>query len=99
MIFPYFRSLPLKGREAIGSVDLARFLLVGMFTAVTTTSVKECTQKSVCHLHSIIRGVVVATVAIGMGLDFPDLDRIIHWEPSLDSEQYIQEPVELKEMA
>ena len=41
----------------------------------------------------------MATVSIGMGLDFPNLDRITHWRPSVDSEQYIQEPVKQEDMA
>ncbi len=33
----------------------------------------------------------MATVAFGMGLDCPNVRRIIHWGPSTDVEQYVQE--------
>ena len=35
--------------------------------------------------------VVIATIAFGMGLDCPNVRRIIHWGPSNDVEAYIQE--------
>ena len=35
--------------------------------------------------------VVVATVAFGMGLDSPNVQEIIHWEPPEDLELYVQE--------
>ena len=35
--------------------------------------------------------VVVATVAFGMGLDYPNVRRIIHWGASNDIGAYLQE--------
>ena len=35
--------------------------------------------------------VVVAIIAFGMGLDCPNVRRVIHWDPSSDVESYIQE--------
>lgn len=39
---------------------------------------------------SVLR-VVVATIAFGMGLDCPNVRRVIHWGPSSDIESYLQE--------
>ena len=90
-IYLYFKSR-LKGemREPIGIRDLAIFRLVDMFTACTREDVKAVIQKAFCDPTRCLR-VVVATVAFGMGLDCPDVRRIIHWGPSSDVEQYLQE--------
>ena len=40
--------------------------------------------------HSTLR-VVVATIAFGMGIDCPNVRRVIHWGPSTDVELYLQE--------
>ena len=61
-----------------------------MFTACTTPSVKETILATFCSSDGILR-VVVATVAFGMGLDCPNVRHIIHWGPSTDVEQYLQE--------
>ena len=66
------------------------FRLVDMFTACTRPAVKEKILKSFCELGSILH-VVVATVAFGMGLDCPNIRRIIYWGPANDIEQYLQE--------
>ena len=34
---------------------------------------------------------MIATIAFGMGIDCPDVHRIIHWGPPSDVESYIQE--------
>ena len=34
---------------------------------------------------------VVATIALGMGIDCPNVLRVIHWGPSTDVELYLQE--------
>ena len=90
-IYLYLKSR-LKGeiREPIGVRDLAQFRLVDMFTACTRTDVKENILKSFCDPEGLLR-VVVATVAFGMGLDCPNVRRVIHWGPSSDIEQYLQE--------
>ena len=44
----------------------------------------------VCSFLSCLR-VVIATVAFGMGLDSPNIRRIIHWGAPADTESYIQE--------
>ena len=76
--------------EPIGIRDLAKFRLEDMFTACTTASVKERILQSFGSPSSILR-VVVATIAFGVGLDCPSVRRDIHWGPSADIEQYLQE--------
>lgn len=61
-----------------------------MFTACTVPEVKE----SILESFKETRGnlcVVIATIAFGMGLDCPNVKRVIHWGPSSDIEQYVQE--------
>ena len=61
-----------------------------MFTACTTKNVKKAILKSFCNVTGKLH-VVVATIAFGMGLDCPNVRRIIHWGPPSDLEGYIQE--------
>ena len=91
MIYLYFKArLQREMTEPIGCVDLARFRLVDMFTACTTQTVKEVILTEFCKPNGNLR-VVVATVAFGMGLDCPNVRRVIHWGPSADLEKYVQE--------
>ena len=91
MIYLFFKSrLGAEITEPIGAVDLARFRLVDMFTACTTTTVKSTILESFCTSDSNLR-IVVATIAFGMGLDCPNTRKVIHWGPSGDIEQYLQE--------
>ena len=91
MIYMFLKSrLGAEMTEPSGAVDLSRFRLVDMFCACTTTPVKNAILQSFCSTNSTLR-VVVATVAFGMGLDCPNVRRVIHWGPSSDVEQYLQE--------
>ena len=91
MIYMFLKSrLKAEATEPIGAVDLARFRLVDMFCACTTVPVKNTILLSFCSPSSKLR-VVVATIAFGMGLDCPNVRQIIHWGPSGDIEQYLQE--------
>lgn len=70
--------------------DLAEYRLVDMFTACTHPAVKDVILHSFTQRSSILR-VIVATIAFGMGLDCPNVKRVIHWGPSSDVELYLQE--------
>ena len=35
--------------------------------------------------------IVIATVAFGLGIDYPDIDKVIHYGPPHDMDMYIQE--------
>ena len=80
------------GREfthPVGAPNLPRFRLVDMFSACTRPDVKDEILSRFSSDSSL--RVVVATIAFGMGLDCPDVRRIIHWGPPSDVESYIQE--------
>jgi len=64
--------------------------IVDMFTVCTLPAVKEDILKSWCSSGSRLR-VLVANVAFGMGLDFPDVRKVIHWGCSTGVEEYLQE--------
>ena len=76
--------------EPIGAPKLARFALCNMFSACTHPNVKEEVLKSFCDPNGLLK-IVVATIAFGMGLDCPNVHRIIHWGPPSDIESYLQE--------
>ncbi len=83
-------SLGKECRHPVGAPDLAQFRLVDMFTACTQPSVKNTILQSYCDPNSHLR-VIVATVAFGMGLDCPNVCRVIHWGVPNDVESYLQE--------
>jgi len=76
--------------DPIGYPDVSQFRLIDMFTACTTPDVKDCIVKSFVQSNGRLR-VIVATVAFGMGMDCPNIRKIIHWGPPSDVELYIQE--------
>ena len=91
MIYLYIKScLGKEITEPVGSLDLARFRLVDMFSACTTAAVKDSILNSFCSAQGTLR-VVIATVAFGLGLNCPNVRRIVHWGPAGDIEQYLQE--------
>ena len=83
-------SLGKESVEPIGAPDVARFRLVDMFTACTEKSVKNTIITNFTQNDSPLR-VAIATIAFGMGLDSPNIRRIIHWGSPADVESYIQE--------
>ena len=91
LIYLFTRSrLGKELTEPVGAPDLAMFRLVDMFTSCTRPDVKDTVLKSFSRTDSHLR-VVIATVAFGMGLDCPNVRRVIHWGPSEDIELYLQE--------
>ena len=60
-----------------------------MFSACTRPVVKDAILAQFSSDSSL--RVVVATIAFGMGLDCPDVRRILHWGPPSDIESDIQE--------
>ena len=84
------RSLGTEAVESIGAPNIARFRLVDMFTVCTEQKVKDMVISNFTQQEAHLR-IVIATVAFGMGLDSPNIRRIIHWGTPADIERYIQE--------
>ena len=76
----------------LSQLDLAEFRLVDLFTLCTQKDVEDTILHSFSDPDGTLR-VVVATVAFGIGLDCPNVRRIIHWGASNDIEAYLQETV------
>lgn len=90
-IYRFFKSRLGKNRtEPPGLPDLACFRLVDMFTACTHDEIKNSILRSFPNPDSHLR-IIIATIAFGMGLDCPNIRRIIHWAPPDDVESYLQE--------
>ena len=76
--------------EPVGAPDLAIFRKVDMFCRCIEIYVKESIVSSFCDPPSPLK-VVLATIAIGIGLDSPCVQQVIHWGPSSQLENYVQE--------
>ena len=72
-IYLYFKSmLGNEMTDPIGYPDVSKFRMIDMFTACTTSDVKEKIIKSFVVPDSRLR-IIVATVAFGMGMDCPNV--------------------------
>ena len=74
----------------IGCLPIPSNRLFAQFHAPQTNQMKEEILKQLCSQCSIIR-VVFATVAIGMGVDIPDIRQIIRVVPPCSMKAYFQE--------
>ncbi|XP_028402242.1 Werner syndrome ATP-dependent helicase homolog [Dendronephthya gigantea] len=64
--------------------------LVEMFHAGTPQSVKDHVLANMTAIDSHLR-VLIATIAFGMGVNCKEIRRVIHFGPSKNLEQYVQE--------
>ena len=69
---------------------MSEFRLVDMYTRVLTNEKKCQVMESFSSANAKLR-LIVATTAFGMGVDCPDILRIIHWGAPSTVEEYIQE--------
>ena len=89
--YMFFRSrLGKEMSDPVGVPHLPDYRLVYMFTACTHTDVKNTILQLYQKSDSCLR-VVIATIAFGMGLDCPNVRRVIHWGVPSDVESYLQE--------
>jgi superfamily II DNA helicase RecQ len=74
----------------IGSAQIPANRMFAQFHAPQTSEMKDEILKQLCSTKSTIR-VVFATVAMGMGVDIPDIRNIIHIVPPCTIKSYFQE--------
>ena len=69
---------------------VSNFSVIDMLTRVQTTDKKEEVLQSFTERDGVLR-LIIATTAFGMGIDCPDVRRIIHWGILNTLEEYVQE--------
>ena len=72
------------------SCKISNNRLFGMYHATTALHNKEVIMESMQKADGVVR-IVFATVALGMGVHFVDLNRIIHYGAPSSIEDYFQE--------
>ncbi len=89
-LYLYFRRYLGSGfTTPPGAPDLPRFRLVDMYMGCTESAVKDEIIDLFCR-ESPLR-LVVATVAFGMGIDCPNIRKVMHYGCPTDIESYVQE--------
>ena len=90
-IYLFFKSMLQEAiTEPIGYPNVSRFRIVDMFTACTTSGVKDAILNSFKKENGKVR-ILISTVAFGMGIDCASVRRVIHWGPPANKEEYLQE--------
>ena len=74
----------------LGSPSIPANRLFAQFHAPQTKEMKEEILKQLCSGRSVVR-VLFATVAIGMGVDIPNIRQVIHVGPPCTVKAYLQE--------
>ena len=64
--------------------------LVDIFTSVSTTSMREMLLEEYCKTDTNLR-LLIATNAFGLGVDCPDIERVINWGSPSTLEELVQE--------
>ena len=90
-VFTFFKSY-LEPKYLISTEvqDHTKYRLVDMYTSCNYAHVKSAIIDAFTSPESPLR-VVAATIAFGMGVDCPDVRRIIHLGPTEDIENYVQQ--------
>ena len=92
LLYDAFRTA-LPGASSYASPELPmtfRHRLYAMYHRSTDCEIKYFVASSLAALDSVCR-IVFATVALGMGLDFPDVRYIINYGPPNTIDQYSQQ--------
>ena len=86
-------ALELDSRGALyasGKSRTSENRLCDKYDACTALSVRKNIVSSFTDLDGPLR-IVFATTAFSMGLDSPNIRKVIHWKPPNDVEEYVQE--------
>ena len=76
--------------EPPGLPNIIPFQMVDIFTTASTPRVREDIVQEFCKPGTYLR-VIVATTAFGMGIDCPDISRVINYGTPNSLEELIQE--------
>ena len=82
-------ALGSKFRHPAGAEDIPGNRLVDMFHSETNEDVKADICRSLKDPSSTLR-VIIASSALGMGVDFTGVNMVINYGPPRDTEQYMQ---------
>ena len=86
----FMQSLGAKAYYPPCATRTSENRMVAMYHSGTSASIQEVVLASLKHPHGTIR-IIIATTALGMGVDIKVLHRIINYGPPSDIESYIQE--------
>jgi len=75
--------------DSPGLPNEVEYRLITMYTRVSTRKFKETVTSLFSGQSSTLR--IIATAAFGMGVDYPDINQIIHWGSPSTIKQYAQE--------
>jgi len=64
--------------------------LVDVFTSVSTNEMCEVLLKEICKPNTVLR-LLIATTAFGLGVDCPDIERVISYGLPKTLEELVQE--------
>ena len=76
--------------EPPGYPDFDEYRIIELYTRVSKAEKREDIIKILTSSGSILR-LIIATTAFGMGIDCPDIVRVIHWGLPSNIEDYAQE--------
>ena len=88
-LYCYFNVTLQVSGYAEGTIGVSTYLF-GMYHAKITESQKTTLIDSFSASNGNCR-VLFATIAFGMGINIPDIQRVIHYGPSKNIEEYVQE--------
>ena len=76
--------------EPPGLPNIVEFRLINLFTAAITPEMREMVLLEFCKAETILR-LVIATNAFGLGVDCPNITRVINWGTPNTVEELVQQ--------